>query len=198
MDERVSMRDTTRVAVLLFCLALAACAGIETRPTDTDEFAAGNYHYYQWRSEPLGSTTSSGDPVYLMDPILRHEVDAALQAKGYVLDPERAQFSVDYLYAAGLRMGEKSQDASNLTPYPTALPNRQVDQATVDNAYALGGVKETHNIALQFNDVQRRQEVWRVVISKIVENVNRVDRAELERNLKKAVRQGLRTLPAAD
>jgi hypothetical protein len=192
------MRDTTTLVALLFCLALAACSGIETRPTATSEFAAGGYRYYQWRSEPLANTTSSGDPIYLVDPILRREVDAALQAKGYVLDRERAQFSVDYLYAAGLRMGERSQEASNLTPYPTALPNRQVDQATVDNAYALGGVKETHNIALQFNDVQRRKEVWRVVMTKIAENVNKVDPADLERNLKKAVRQGLRTLPAAN
>jgi hypothetical protein len=189
------MRITRRVAVILLALAMAACSGIETHPDEVDTFAAGDYRYYKWRSEPLQNTGNSADPVYLIDPILRREVDAALQDKGYRLDAARAQFSVDYLYATGLRLGETSQEATNLTPYPTALPNRQVDQATVDNAYALGGVKETSNIALQFNDVERREAVWHVVITKIVENANRVDRDALNRDLKKAVSQALRPLP---
>jgi hypothetical protein len=189
------MRITRRVAVILLALAMAACSGIETHPDEVDTFAAGDYRYYKWRTEPLKNTGNSADPVYLIDPIVRREVDAALQDKGYRLDPERAQFSVDYLYATGLRLGETSQEATNLTPYPTALPNRQVDQATVDNAYALGGVKETSNIALQFNDIERREAVWQVVITKIVENANRVDRDALNRDLKKAVSQALRPLP---
>lgn len=189
------MRITRTVAVVLLALTMAACSGIETHPGDVDAFAAGDYRYYRWRSEPLQNTGNSADPIYLIDPVLRREVDAALRDKGYRLDADRAQFSVDYLYAAGLRLGETSQDATNLTPYPTALPNRQVDQATVDNAYALGGVKETNNIALQFNDVGRREEVWHVVITKIVENANRIDRDALDRDLKKAVAQALRPLP---
>lgn len=192
------MRITRIVAVILMALALAACSGIETNPTEVDTFAAGDYRYYKWRSEPLQNTGNSADPIYLIDPVLRREVDAALRDKGYRLDAARAQFSVDYLYATGLRLGETSQEATNLTPYPTALPNRQVDQATVDNAYALGGVKETSNIALQFNDVGRREEVWRVVITKIVENANRVDRDALNRDLKKAVGQALRPLPRVE
>ena len=191
------MRITRTVAVVLLALAVAACSGIETNPGDVDAFAAADYRYYKWRSEPLQNSGNSADPIYLIDPVLRREVDAALQDKGYRLDPERAQFSVDYLYAAGLRIGETSQEATNLTPYPTALPNRQVDQATVDNAYALGGVKETSNIALQFNDEGRREEVWHVVITKIVENANRIDRDALNRDLKKAVAQALRPLPRA-
>jgi hypothetical protein len=183
------------VAVIVLALAMAACSGIETHPDEVDAFAAGDYRYYKWRSEPLQNTGNSADAVYLIDPILRREVDAALQDKGYRFDAERAQFSVDYLYATGLRLGETSQEATNLRPYPTALPNRQVDQATVDNAYALGGVKETSNIALQFNDVGRREAVWQVVITKIVENANRVDRDALNRDLKKAVSQALRPLP---
>ena len=189
------MRITRTVAVVLLALTMAACSGIETHSGDVDAFAAGDYRYYKWRSEPLKNTGNSADPIYLIDPVLRREVDAALRDKGYRLDADRAQFSVDYLYAAGLRLGETSQDATNLTPYPTALPNRQVDQATVDNAYALGGVKETNNIALQFNDVGRREEVWHVVITKIVENANRIDRDALDRDLKKAVTQALRPLP---
>ena len=192
------MRITRTVAVILLALAVAACSGIETNPGDVDAFAAGDYRYYKWRSEPLHNTGNSADPIYQVDPNLRREVDAVLQDKGYRMDAARAQFSVDYLYAAGLRLGETSQDATNLTPYPTALPNRQVDQATVDNAYALGGVKETSNIALQFNDVERREEVWHVVITKIVENANRVDRDALDRDLRKAIAQALRPLPRVE
>jgi len=186
---------TVAIVLLALALALAACSGIETNPGDVDAFAAADYRYYKWRSEPLQNTGNSADPIYLIDPVLRREVNAVLQEKGYRLDAARAEFSVDYLYAAGLRLGETSQEATNLTPYPTALPNRQVDQATVDNAYALGGVKETSNIALQFNDEGRREEVWHVVITKIVENANRIDRDALNRDLKKAVAQALRPLP---
>ena len=57
--------------------------------------------------------------------------------KGYVLDPARAQFSVDYLYATGLRDGASPGQASNISHIPSATVNRQVDQASVDSAIAL-------------------------------------------------------------
>ena len=193
------MRSTYSLATvfLALALALAACSGTETRPADTSDFAAGNYRYFKWRSEPLQNSANSSDPVYVLDPILRRTVNTSLADKGFVLDEERAQFSVDYFFAAGMREGKKSQAATNITPYPTVLPNRLPDGATVDNAYALGGVKKTSNIALQFNDVQRNQEVWHVIITKIVEDANMADTARLERNVQKAVRQGLRDLPDA-
>jgi hypothetical protein len=130
-----------------------------------------------------------------MDPILRKELNADLAKKGYVLDEERAQFTVDYLYAAGLRVGQRSAEASNLTPYPSVNPNRQVNQAVVDNAYALGGVKETSNIALQFNDATTRKEVWHVIITKIVEDVNKVNVKEMKAGLRKGIKEALSTVP---
>jgi len=191
------MRITHFLTGGLFCLVLAACSDIEIQPAAIDQFAANNYQYYKWRSQPLQNTANSSDAVYIMDPIMRREVDSGLRGKGYVLDEERAQFSVDYLFATGMRMGEQSQQASNLTPYPSVTPNRQVDQASVDNAIALGGVKETSNIALQFNDVATNEEVWRVVMTKIVENVNNIDTARLGNNLNKSVKEALSTLPPA-
>ena len=191
------MRIIKLAAIALLALAAVACSGIEVRHGDTDNFADGNFRYYKWRSEPLRNTTGSNDNIYLIDPILRREVDAGLAAKGFVLDPERAQFSVDYLTAMGLRMGVASQDASNIDPIPRATPNRQVNQAMVDNANALSGVQETSNIALQFNRVADNKEVWRVVITKIVENTNRVDEQRLERNLQRGINQALRPLPDA-
>jgi len=182
---------------LVLAVMMAACSGIETRPADIATFAAGDYKYYKWRSEPMQNTTNSQDPMYAMDPILRKELDKQLAAKGYVLDEARAQFSVDYIFAAGMRMGARSAEASNISPYPSVNPNRQVNQAVVDNAYALGGVKETSNIALQFNDEVTKREVWQVIITKIVENVNKVDTREMKSSLKEGIQQALKTLPDA-
>ncbi len=58
-------------------------------------------------------------------------------------------------------------------------------------------MKETSNIALQFNDVARKEEVWRVIVTKIVENTNTAEYRKLESNIRSAVRQGLRPLPGA-
>jgi hypothetical protein len=194
---KTNMRISHSLALLILSLTLAACSGIEVQPTETDTFAAGGYKYYTWRSEPLVNTTNSRDVMYLMDPILRKDVDKELAKKGYVLDPARAQFSVDYIYAQGLRMGERSELATNITTYPSVNPNRMQNQAVVDNAYALGGIKETNNIALQFNDTGTKQEVWQVIITKIVENVNKVDVKEMKKGLREGVRRALEPLPDA-
>jgi hypothetical protein len=192
------MRSLKRLTIsLLSMIVLAACSGIETRPGETETFAAAGYQYYRWRSEPMPNTLNSVDPIYQLDPIIRQEVDRALQAKGYRLDSERAQFTVDYIYAEGLRMGEKSRDASNLSTHPGSIPNRNMDQASVDNAYALGGVKETANIGIQFNDVEDNKEVWRVVITKIIDNVNETESLKLKKNVEKAIKQATRDLPEA-
>jgi len=190
------MRLITLLAALTLTL-VTACSGIETRPASIEAFAAGNYKYYSWRSDPLPNVANSQDPMYIIDPILRGSVNAELGKKGYVLDKERAQFSVDYIYASGLRMGERSAEAYNITPYPSVNPNRQVNQAVVDNAYALGGVRETSNIALQFNDSTSKTEVWHVIITKIVENVNNVDKKEIRRGVEKGVKEALSALPPA-
>lgn len=192
----MSLRKT--FPAVLLALVLAACSGVETRPADTAAFAAGNYSYYKWRSEPLASRSGSADPIYRIDPILRQAVDKELAAKGYVLDPERAQFSVDYVYAEGLRLGETSRDAGNISStYPGVIPNRNMDQASIDNAIALGGVKETSNIGLQFNDVAKREEVWRVIVTKIIDKVNNTDEEAMRKTVRSAVGHGLRPLPDA-
>lgn len=186
------------ITTLLLSLAVAACSSIETRPGDTTAFEAADYQYYRWRSKPLANTRQSADLLYQMDPIIRQEVDAGLKKLGYTLAPDRAQFSIDYLQAIALRDGVKSQDAnSGIDPIPSAQPNRLINQAMVDNAHALGGVQTTNNIAIQFNDVASQQEVWSVVITKIVENTNNVDVKDMQRNLSRAINQAFRPLPKA-
>lgn len=189
------MRITPLLACTTLSLALLACSGVEVQPAAIDQFVAGNYHYYRWRTDPLPTETGSSDPLYALDPIMRREVDADLQSKGYVLDSTRAQFTVDYLFSMGMIQGEQSELGSNITPYPSVTPNRQVDQASVDNAIALGGVKETNNIILQFNDRLSNKAVWHVTITKIVEDANNIDISGLENNLKGVVARALEPLP---
>ncbi|MEM1114132.1 MAG: hypothetical protein AAGI11_19610 [Pseudomonadota bacterium] len=193
------MRSPLRLlsAFLAASLLVACGTGIQTRPSDSAAFEAAAFSYYKWRTEPIENTSGSTDTFYVMDPILRRELDAGLADKGYILDPKRAQFSVDYVFAPGMIMGEKSEVATNIRAYPTVNPNRQVNQAEIDNAYALAGVKETNNIALQFNSVEDNLEIWSVIITKIVEDANNVDRDRLAKNVRRAVGVGLRTLPRA-
>ena len=190
------MRITHILATGLLALLLAACSGIEIQPDKIDQFAAGHYQYYKWRSEPMTNSANSSDPIYSIDPVLRRQVNAGLQSKGYILDQERAQFSVDYIFATGMRQGEKSEQASNLTLHPSVMPNRQIDGASVDNAIALGGVKETRNIALQFNDVTSNEEVWQVIMTRFVEDVNKAG-SRVDENLSKAINKALKPLPPA-
>lgn len=192
------MRSLKLITTVFLSLAMAACGNIETRPEDTERFAAQNYQYFKWRSQPLANPGKSSDATYIMDPIIREQVNAQLTSKGYILDAERAQFSVDYLQAIALREGVGSQDASGgIDPIPSAIPNRQINQAMVDNANALAGVQTTNNIAIQFNDVKSHEEIWQVVITKIVDDVNRMDVATMRSNLEKAIRKGLSSVPDA-
>lgn len=191
------MRTTFILASILLSALLTACSSVDIQTSDVEQFAAGNYKYYKWRTAPLPAKSSSADPFYAIDPVMRREVNAGLQARGYVLDNERAQFSVDYLYATGMREGAQSDQASNISPVPSVTPNRRVDQASVDNAIALGGVKETSNILLQFNDMDSNVEVWQVLMTKIVENANRLDSSRLDENLTKSLQRALKPLPQA-
>jgi len=50
-----------------------------------DAFAAGDYRYYKWRSEPLQNTGNSADPVYLIGESLGSGVACHLAA----VRPER-------------------------------------------------------------------------------------------------------------
>ncbi|MDE0930658.1 MAG: DUF4136 domain-containing protein [Halioglobus sp.] len=191
------MRITNLLAYGILSLTLLGCSGVEIQPADTNRFIAGNYLYYQWRTDALPSDVRSSDPAYAIDPVMRRDVNADLQSKGYVLNPERAQFTVGYILMNGMVQGATSDLASNISPYPRVTPNRQIDQASVDNAIALGGVKETNNIILQFNDKTSNQEVWHVTLTKIVEDANSVDTSRINDNLTQYLKRALKSLPQA-
>jgi hypothetical protein len=178
---------------LLAAGLLAACSGVETIPDDTSAFTAKGFSRYAWRSEPL-SQERSRDRLAQVDPIIRSSVDERLAELGYALvEREQADFLVEYIAAASINAGRLPTTASNVTPYPSAQINRQADGATVDNAYALGGMKEMGNLLLVFVEPTATQLLWRVRISKVIEDANRVN----EKAVRRAVRQGLATLPEA-
>lgn len=186
------------LAASLLLPVLGGCGSIETQHSDIAEFEASGFTYYAWRSAPLRNTAGSADTLYIMDPIVRREVDANLAERGYVLDPARAQFNVDYLQATGLREGVASQDASGgIDPIPSARPHRQVNQAMVDNAHALAGLQTTSNIAIQFNDAKTQREIWRVIITKVIDDANEPDPAAVARNLERGISKALQPLPRA-
>lgn len=191
------MRISTLLMSTLLSLALVACSGVDIQRSAIEQFTTGNYRYYMWRTDPLPQETPSANAIHTMDPVMRREVDAHLQSKGYILDPQRAQFTVHYLYVRGMVQGERSALASNLTAFPRVMPTRQVDQASVDNAIALGGVKETNNLIVLFNDRATSQAVWQVTLTEIVENANSSGTARLDDNLRRYLARALRPLPQA-
>ncbi len=178
-------------------LALSACSGVETHSGEVDTFTAGNYKYYSWRSEPMANTANSMDTMYRLDPLLRGAINQTLQAKGYRLSKKQAQFTVDYIFVEGVRDGVVGSEADNLTTQPGVVPNRTLDQASIDNAYALGALKETRNIGIQFNDVETQKEVWRVTITKLVNDVNATKTPNSHHAINSVIDKSMRVLPNA-
>lgn len=191
------MRHCKMLATTALAFLLTACASVEVDVWDSRKFAAGNFQTYSWRSEPFSSELYYRDPIYLIDPILREQVDKELGNLGYRLIPRGGDFTIDYIYAPGVRLGAPSESASNIAPRAGVRPNTGISQAERDNAIALAGVKETRNIALQINSGETGQEVWRAVMTKIVADVNEVDRSGARRSLGSGVRRAFRDLPPA-
>ena len=194
MPPRAQPPETAMIRFLTaaLLLSLTACSGIETIPDDTAAFAATGAKTFAWRSEPLDQTGFSRDPMTKADPVIRESVQTRLEELGYRLAPrDDADFLVEYFAAASVNDGRLARTASNVTPYPSATIGRIADGATVDNAYALGGVKEMGNLLIAFVDPDATKILWRVRISKVMEDANKVNESAVRR----AVRQGLSTLP---
>ena len=185
------------LCTLAIACLLGACASVEVDVWDPSRFTAGNYGSYSWRSEPFSDGFFARDPIYVIDPILRQVVDEELAARGYRRVERNGDFSIDYIFAPGLRLGAPSEQASNIAPRAGVRPNTDISQAERDNAIALSGVKETRNIALQVNDGKSGHEVWRAVITKIVANANTPNKSETRRALRSGVRRAFRDLPDA-
>lgn len=180
--------------VAVACL-LSACASVEVDVWDPSKFAAGNYQTYSWRSEPFSDAFFTRDPIYVIDPVLREVVNEELAGKGFREVARDGDFSIDYIFAPGVRLGAPTEQTSVLAPHAGVRPNTNISQAERDNAIALAGVKETYNIALQINDGKSRKEVWRAVITKIVANANQPSKSRTRSILQSGVSRAFRDLP---
>ncbi|WP_439108086.1 DUF4136 domain-containing protein [Congregibacter sp.] len=174
--------------------SLVACSGAEVLPGPTDLLVATGYSQYGWRSEPLSPTAYSKDKLYQADPAIRSAIEERMKELGYSLvSKAEAEFLIDYVAAAGVNEGLLESTSSNVTPYPTATIGRQIDGASVDNAYALGGAKQTGNLMIVFLDNATTDLLWQVRVSSLIQDANKVD----EGAVRKTIRQGLSTLPEA-
>jgi hypothetical protein len=189
------MSHLKALAGVFLAVFLSACSGVEVQVWETGKFSAGKFHSYSWRSEAFTNSFYSRDPVYLIDPVLRKLVDKELRERGYKLVARSGDFTIDYIYAPGIRMGVASDTADVLSPRAGVRPNTRISQAERDNAIALAGVKETRNIVLQINDGSTGLEIWRAVITKFVANVNEPDSARLEKALRSGVVTAFKDLP---
>ena len=195
MERRAKPFETPmlhRLLIAAILLGVSACSGIETIPEDTARFEETGFQTFAWRSEPLTPDAYTRDRLAQADPMIRETVETRLIELGYRSVPrEEAEFLVEYVAAAGINDGLIPRTASNVTPYPTATIGRIADGATVDNAYALGGVKEVGILLVVFVDPRQSEVLWRVRISKVIEDANKISESAVRR----AVRQGLSTLP---
>ncbi len=186
---------TYLASIALLLCSLVACSPVDIQPDEAEAFAAKDYRYYMWHTVPVTHENGRSKPGRPLDPSVRAAVDATLQDKGYTLDPQRAQFTVGYRYGSGIRQGVSGDEASNLTYHPPTTINRKVDQASRDNAIALGGVKETTELQLLLRDAMSQLVVWQVTLTEIVENANQADPESIDQNLRKAIPRALRPLP---
>jgi hypothetical protein len=181
------------LACLLVFALLGACSGTETIPGDTAAFADTGYTSYAWRSDPLSQSGYSKDKMYQADPAIRDAVNEKMRELGYrEADREDAEFLIEYVVAAGMNDGLLPRTSTNVTPYPSAMINRQMDGASVDNAYALGGVKDTGNLMLVFVDSADKDLLWQLRISTVIQDANQVDTKAVRR----IIRDGLSALPS--
>lgn len=191
--------QTTRsiiIAVLSTAL-LSACSGVQIERAPIERFNEAGYQSYSWRDRPIENTANSDDLLYQIGPSLRASVDDNLTQKGYLLKEAGGDFVINFEFRTALSAGVPESTASNIDPVPGVIVNRAPDQATIDNAYALSGVRELNSILLNFEEAQNQSLVWSVSMSRIVENLNRDNGAKVRKMLGQSVTRALRPLSDA-
>jgi hypothetical protein len=172
---------------------LSACSGVDVIPDATDTFAATNYTRYAWRSEPPSQTSFRKDRLQQKSQSIRAGFEEKMSELGYRrVDKADAEFLVEYLVSTGINDGQLSRGGSNSELYPSSV-NREIDGASADNAQALGGAVTTGRIMLVFVDAGTKDLLWRLQITMVVQDANRVDEDEV----RGAVLRGLVSLPPA-
>lgn len=190
---RKQTRSLLLVATTCLLVSLSGCSGISVDPESTAEFALANYKRYAWRSEPPSKSKFTRDILAKKSASIREGTVQKMSELGYTLvEKDDAEFLIEYLATTGAIDGQLAYGGSNEGLYGSSV-NRDIDGASSDNAIELSNALQTGDIQLVFVDNTSSKILWRVAISMVVEDANKVDEAEVRR----AVRQGLSSLPAA-
>ncbi|MEM1402720.1 MAG: DUF4136 domain-containing protein [Pseudomonadota bacterium] len=173
--------------------ALCACGGIDVKPDSIAEFEGTGYTRYAWRSAPPSNAAFARDLSVRKSASIRSGVNEELAGLGYQLvDKDDAQFVIEYLAATGFNDGQLAHGGSNEGLYGSSV-NREIDGASADNAQELSGSVQTGEIQIVFIDAASGNVLWRVGITMVVEDANRIDKDQVRR----AVRRGLESVPPA-
>lgn len=192
-SKLVNYRVFSTSLFLLFTVVLSACSGVDITPAATDTFAATSYTRYAWRSEPPTQVNYGKDMRAEKSPSIRSGTEERMAELGYRrVDRSDAEFLIEYFAAPGLNDGQLPHGGSNEMLYGSSV-NRDIDGASASNARALSGPVETGEMQLVFFDAATNDVLWRVQISIVVEDLNRIDHDEV----RKAVRKGVSALPPA-
>lgn len=174
--------------------SLLGCSGVAVTPESTVAFENTGYVRYAWRSDPPSQSDYTKDLTTRKSASIRRGVDARMAELGYQLaDRSNAEFLVEYFAATGFKDGQLPYGGSNEGLYGSSV-NRDIDGASADNAQELSGPLQTSDIQLLFLDAESLGVIWRVQISMVVENANRIDEEQVQR----AVFEGLSALPAVN
>lgn len=177
--------------VFLITVLLGACSGLDISPASTETFAATSYTRYAWRSDPLAQASYGIDMLAAKSPSIRSGVEEKMAELGYRrVDRSDAEFLIEYFAAPGLNEGQLSHGGSNDMLYGSSV-NRDIDGASASNALALSGPVDTGEMQLVFFDAATNNVLWRVQMSIVVEDPNRIDHDAVRR----AVRKGVSALP---
>lgn len=172
---------------------LSGCGSFHVTPESTKRFENTEYVRYAWRSDPPSQSSFTKDLTTRKSGFIRRGVEESMTELGYELvDKSEAEFFIEYFAASGFNEGQLAYGGSNEGLYGSSV-NRQIDGASADNAQLLSDSLLTSGIQLLFIDASSNDVLWRVEITMVVEDANRID----EDQVKEAVRQGLLSLPDA-
>ena len=193
MARFLQRRTLFSLCIAATLAALTACGGIDVKPDPIAKFESTGYTRYAWRSAPPANAAYARDLSLRKSASIRKGVNAQLAELGYQLvDKEDAQFVIEYLAATGFNDGQLAYGGSNEGLYGSSI-NRDIDGASADNAQELSGSVQTGEIQIIFLDAQSSNVLWRVGITMVVEDANRIDEDQVQR----AVKQGLESVPVA-
>ena len=185
-----------RIIVLLLISVLSACMGLKVEVDEQLTFDPLGYKTYAWTNKPMVDTTGRQEVILRGDGILRAQVDALLQERGYQqVNREDADFLVDYRFSQTMKADQggiisPTDELAGAWDLGDDVNNTQLHNHNV-NAYILHS-----NLKLIMTDSEG-QTLWRARATKLVDNESPSDE-ELGKTLSKILGKMLSDFPKQD